>query len=183
MEHDAVIDAYDRLRNLKLVGAELGIKWQTVYTILRRNNVPVVGDKIRYGSETDRLAATTEQEFKRLVPDAVSQNEFKYQARIDFMVHGMRVDIKSSRLNRGMKNSPGLRWAFCIKKQEFCADFIVCFGYLADMNYRVFMLPGEMVQKYQSIAIGQEGRSKWLDFEVQPEELAPFFKEAASVAA
>lgn len=78
------IDSYSRLKNLKLVGNELKIPWQTVYVILKKAGVNVVGDKARYGSVSDRLASYAENMFKIDVPNAVDNNDLKYQASIDF---------------------------------------------------------------------------------------------------
>jgi hypothetical protein len=54
---DLCVSRYRDLKNCHLVGAELGMPWQTVYWNLKKAGEPVVGDKARYGSETDRLAA------------------------------------------------------------------------------------------------------------------------------
>lgn len=111
----ACVDAYSRLKNLKLVGLELGIPWQTVYVHLRAAGVPVTGDKSRYGSDTDRLAANAERIFAALVPNASDQNDKKFQAKVDFIVGQYKVDVKASRLRNG-------RWAFSLKKQERIAE-------------------------------------------------------------
>ena len=54
-------EAYSRHMNLKLAAHELGMKWQTLYYRLKRAGVPVVGDKLRHGSDRDRLAARAER--------------------------------------------------------------------------------------------------------------------------
>ena len=51
---DKCIESYSRLKNLKLVGLEVGIPWQTVYVYLKQAGIAVTGDKSRYGSVTDR---------------------------------------------------------------------------------------------------------------------------------
>ena len=168
--------AYSKHKNLKLAAAELGMKWQTLYVQLRKLNIPVTGDKSRYGSDTDRLAAKAELEFKRLVPFAVNQNEVKFQSKFDFLVGSEKVDIKVSNLNRSCARLQRLRWAFSVKKQEFCANFIVCFG-MTDDGYKIFLIPGECVKAYQSISISQNGKSKWLQYEILPEDLTIFFKD------
>ena len=61
------VQAYAKHRNLKLAAGELGICWQTLYVRLKRAGVPVTGDKLRYGADRDRLGATCEAEFQRLV--------------------------------------------------------------------------------------------------------------------
>ena len=67
--------AYNKHKNLKLAADELGVKWQTLYVQLRKLNIPVTGDKLKYGSNRDRLAARAEIEFQRLVPFAINQNK------------------------------------------------------------------------------------------------------------
>ena len=116
-----------------------------------------------------------ESEFKKIVPFADDQNALKFQSKFDFLVSGEKVDIKSSNLNIGCKNSTSKRWAFSIKKQEFCADFIVCFAFNGE-NYRILLIPGELVRNYQTISISETGKSKWLDYEIEKEDLYEFFK-------
>jgi hypothetical protein len=167
-------EAYQKHKNLKLAADELGVKWQTLYVHLRQAGVPVLGDKSRYGSDKDRFAAKAEDEFKRLIPGALSQNEIQFQAKIDFLVGNEKVDIKSSSLKYGCKGHPNsMRWSFSIKKQAFCADFLVCFAFLNE-GYRLFLFPGETVRNYQTITIPQKG-GKWSGYEINPEELSEFF--------
>jgi hypothetical protein len=166
------VEAYRRLKNLKLVGAELGIPWQTVYVHLRKAGEPVMGDKQQYGSERDRLAAAAESEFQRLVPDAINRNAAEFQSKVDFEVNGLTIDIKASTFR-------GDRWAFSLKKQERIADFFACFAYGGEA-YRLLLIPGEICRHYQTISLTPHG--KWWDYEVQPTMLAAFFlnfKEAA----
>lgn len=165
-------ESYGRLKNLKLVGLELGIPWQSVYVHLKRAGVAVTGDKERYGSDKDRLATRAEQEFHRLVPSARSLNDDAFQPKIDFRVGEMRVDVKASTLHG---QGPNLRWTFSLKKQERIADFIVCFGYLDARTYKTLLLPGEIIRKYTMIGVPLSGKSKWSEYNVRPEELAPFF--------
>lgn len=58
-------DVYDKYKNLKLAANELGVKWQTLYYHLSKEGHPVIGDKERYGSDTDKLAAYTEKLFQK----------------------------------------------------------------------------------------------------------------------
>lgn len=173
---------YNKHKNLKIAADELGVKWQTLYVHLRKLGVPVVGDKSRYGSPKDRLAANAECEFSKLVPFAKNQNDLKYQSKFDFLVGNEKVDIKASRARQGCKRFSAKRWAFSIKKQEFCADFIVCFAMNSD-SYRIFLIPGEYVRNYQTISISAEPNtnSKWLKYEVTPDELSEFFNNLISL--
>lgn len=118
------IESYSRLKNLKLVGAEVGIPWQTVYIYLKQSDIAVTGDKARYGSVTDRIAVIGEQRFHNAVPLAIDNNDLKFQADVDFSIHGLTVDVKTSKLRHYEKDAD--RWAFCINKQKDSADFLFC---------------------------------------------------------
>ena len=179
MDIESIKSAYEKHRNLKIAADELGIKWQRLYVMLRSAGIPVTGDKARYGSSKDRMAARAELEFSRLVPSAISQNAIKFQAEVDFLVGSEKVDVKASTLHRGSKNFAALRWAFSVKKQEFCADFIVCFA-ITEGGYRILMIPGEVVRKYMTISVSEKGKSKWLQYEVTQEELTQFFTELSN---
>lgn len=168
----ACVESYRRLKNLKLAGAELGLPWQTVYVHLRKAGEPVTGDKSRYGSDKDRLAAKAEAEFKRLVPWADDLNRSSFQSKVDFIVDGFGVDVKSSTRRND-------RWAFSLKKQELLADFFVCFAYSADDSYTVLLVPGDVCRKYQSMCISSRTRTKWWDYQINPDQLAGFFRELA----
>lgn len=162
------IESYRRLKNLKLVGLELGMPWQTVYVHLRNANEPVTGSKSRYGSDKDRLAAKAEAEFHRLVPKAIDQNKSEFQSSIDFLVNGYGVDVKSSTRHQE-------RWAFSLKKQERIADFFACFAYTADNAYRLLLIPRDVCRTYQTISASARTTSKWWDYELHPNEMAAFF--------
>ncbi len=162
------IESYRRLRNLKLVGLELGIPWQTVYVHLRNAGEPVIGSKSRYGSDKDRLAAKAESEFLRLVLKAIDQNKSEFQSKIDFYVNGYGVDIKASTKHQD-------RWAFSLKKQERLADFFVCFAYNEDDSYRILLIPGDVCRTYQTISASALTTSKWWDYQIDPASLASFF--------
>ncbi|WP_050747501.1 hypothetical protein [Sodalis glossinidius] len=94
----ACIKSYERLKNLKLVGLDVGIPWQTVYIYLKRNGVRVIADKARYGSATDRIVVISEQWLKKDVPDAIDNNQIYFQSTIDFTVSKISVDVKTSQI-------------------------------------------------------------------------------------
>lgn len=169
-KRQACIESYARLKNLKLVGLELGIPWQTVYVQLRAAGVAVTGDKSRYGSDTDRLAAKAESIFKALVAHAEDQNDKQFQAKVDFIVHGYKVDVKSATKRND-------RWAFSLKKQELLADFFVCFAFDGDGTYRVVAVPGEVCRFLQTISLSANTKSKWWDYEIEDVHLESFFEQ------
>jgi len=127
------IEAYGRLKHLRLTGEEVGIPWQTVYVHLKKAGIPVTGDKARYGSVADRFAVKAEQMFAEVVPLATPNNEEEYQATIDFTYQGTLIDIKASKLQpagrQASGKSYGSRWAYCISKQKDIADFFVFYAF------------------------------------------------------
>jgi hypothetical protein len=171
-----IADAYNKHKNLKLAAAELGIPWHSLYAQLKREGVPVTGDKLRYGSDRDRLAALAEAEFKRMVPAAKDMNTVSFQAKYDFDVFGIKVDVKCSMPRQLNKKYPAKSWAFSFKKQSLLCDFICCFCMSDDRQIqRVLLVPREFFDGLQTVSVSCDGRSKWLEYEVQPEELSTFF--------
>lgn len=166
------VESYRRLKNLKLVGEELGIAWQSVYLVLRSAGEPVTGDKTRYGSSTDRFAAKAEKIFSSLVPSAENQNEKKFQAKSDFVIGDIRVDVKAARHLRD-------RWAFSLKKQQLDADFFVCFAFNEDDSYRLLLIPGDVCRAMKTISVSSKTMSKWWDYEVSANDLVAFFESLA----
>src|SRR5690606_17303781 len=133
------------------------------YVHLRKAGEPVVGNKLKYGSETDRLAAKAEQIFLDLVPFAVDQNTRQFQSKVDFLVGSLGVDVKAARLRpHSIKSS---RWMFSIKKQEAIADFFVCFGFdeKAERVISALLVPGEIARKHTTISLSERG-GKWADY-------------------
>jgi hypothetical protein len=180
------VTAYRKHMNLKLAASELGIAWQTLYTRLRKLGEPVAGDKLRYGTDRDRLGAMGEAEFKRLVPFAADNNTRQFQAKYDFIVSGWKVDVKASLPRQLNKRYAAKSWSFSFKKQSLICDFICCFCFdESKANPRVLLVPSEFFEGLQTISVSCAGGSKWLDYEVKADELAPFFaglslnKEAA----
>ena len=170
------VQAYERHRNLKLAAAEVGMPWQTLYLHLKKAGVPVAGDRLRYGTDRDRLGALAEAEFGRLVPSAVACNDRRYQAPIDFDVRGYGVDVKCAMPRRGLARSQAQRWAFSFKRQSLTADFVCCFCMTeARAIDRVLLVPQEFFAGLQSISVACSGASKWLDYAVLPAQLAEFF--------
>lgn len=170
------IESYSRLKNLKLVGDELGMKWQTVYSRLRSAGVPVTGDKARYGCANDRLAAFAEQLFAEDVPAACNSNAKQFQASIDFEVAGWTVDVKAAALI-GWSGSAA-RWGFCINKQKDKSDFFALYALdnAATRNVvHVFLMPNEIVTTKTTISVPASMSSKWADYRIERGDLADFF--------
>lgn len=171
-----IADAYNKHRNLKLAAAELGMPWQSLYVQLKKEGVTVTGDKLRYGSDRDRLAALAEAEFRRLVPAARGMNTVSWQAKHDFDVNGIKVDVKCSMPRQLSKKYQAKSWSFSFKKQSLLCDFICCFcmGEERELQ-RVLLVPREFFDGLQTVSVSCHGHSKWLEYEVAPEELSAFF--------
>lgn len=175
------IATYRKHLNLKLAAEELGIAWQTLYARLRNAGEPVIGDKLRYGTDRDRLGALGEAEFTRLVPFASSLNARKFQAKYDFDVVGYKVDVKASMPRQLNKTFDARSWSFSFKKQSVICDFICCFC-LNDARAfaHALLVPKEFFDGLQTVSVSCDGQSKWLDYKVGADSLAAFFKELPS---
>lgn len=177
-------ELYDKYKNLKIAAEEAGIKWQKLYTILRKANHPVAGDKDMYGSIADKFARKTENKFKELIPYAIDHNNDVFQNKIDFSIGSVKVDVKASTKKDGYKNNPrknaSYRWAFSCNVQRSSSDFLVLFcfsGYNAEdcgEIEKILLIPCEFYKNKQSISVSCS-KSKWYDFEVSEEDLKEFF--------
>lgn len=172
----ACLESYSRLKNLKLVEKEISIPWQTVYWHLKKAGVNVVSDKSLYGSTKDKFAHIGEQFFNKLIPYAENQNLISFQPKIDFIVKGYGVEIKSAKFTSSGKNK---RWAFSLKRQKKVADFFIlmAFNELENEILHYFLIPNELLKKeIQTISVPQDvNRTKWRDFLISREELKDFF--------
>lgn len=173
-------ESYARLKNLKLTAEETGIPWQTVYWWLKKEGVEVTGDKRRYGGESDKIALIGELYFKNLFPEAVYENDNKFQAKCDFTLYGNNIDIKTSSLRNQKARSGNYvkRWGFtCFNNEEQPIDFFVCFCLKENSKdiHKILLIPSELVTtKTGGMSISIFG-SKWDSFEVTEEELVAFF--------
>ncbi|MBV2128206.1 hypothetical protein [Arsukibacterium indicum] len=170
------IKAYRKHKHLKNAADELGIKWQALYRVLVAANEPVMGDKERYGSESDKFARLGEAHFAELVPYAEDQNKTKFQSKCDFLVRGFKVDVKCARPAIKQATCKNKSWAFSVKKQRLVADFIVCIGYdEAGKPCFYLLIPGEIARNHGTISLSISRKGKWWDYEVSKEDIEPFF--------
>jgi hypothetical protein len=167
------INAYKKYKNLKLAAEELGYSWQNLYVILRKNGVPVTGDKERYGSDSDRLAARAEKKFLKIIPYAVDMNRKTFQSKIDFMVGDYSVDVKSGTVKQSKKDKIE-SWMFSVKKQEVLCDFFVMFAVDKNGDFvHTFLVPSEVCKNYTTVRISE--RNKWFQYKITNEDLKTFF--------
>lgn len=176
------IEAYDRLRNTKLVSAELGIPLATVYWRLRRAGVVVIGDKARHGSATDKIAARGERWFQRVIPWAEDQNHVEFQSKVDFLVGGLRVDVKTSRPR--LTKTGMITWAWSLRKQRGAADFFVCLA-LSNRDpdpgvHTALLVPGDVAARCETLRVSHDRialRGKWARSARSSSELRQFFED------
>jgi hypothetical protein len=175
---NAEVLAYRRHMNLKLAAQELGVAWQSLYVRLKKLGEPIIGDKLRYGSDRDRLAAMAESMFKNLVPFAQDQNLVRFQSKVDFLVHGSKVDVKCSMPRQLNKKFSALSWAFSFKKQSLVCDFICCFCLDSSKEIeKILLVPKEFFEVLQTVSVSCDGHSKWHDYGIEPVDLAKFFTD------
>jgi hypothetical protein len=168
--------AYRKHMNLKLAAQELGIAWQTLYVHLKKLGEPVTGDKLRYGTDRDKLGHLAEAEFKRLVPFAVNGNASKWQSKYDFEVAGSKVDVKASNPRKLNARYESKSWSFSFKRQSLVCDFICCFCIAEDKSTKhILLVPSEFFKGLQTVSVSCEGASKWLDYAIDQNDLAEFF--------
>ena len=168
--------AYDKHKNLKIAANEIGMKWQTLYCRLKNQGVNVIGDKLRYGSDRDKLSAKAEAIFKDNVPSAISMNKIKWQYKHDFEVNGFKVDVKCSVKRCLSKKYQAKSWAFSFKKQTLTCDFVCCFCLNDNKEVEtVLLVPSEFFKGLQTVSVATSGNSKWLDYAVDICDLEAFF--------
>lgn len=168
--------AYQKHKNLKLAAAELGMSFQTLYWQLRKEGVPITGDKERYGSVKDRFGCHAERIFSEIVDWAEDQNNIKHQAKFDFLVGDIRVDVKAAKRQSLGIGAGGDRWAFSIKRQKTDCDFFALFGFSKDAELEsIFLIPAELIVGFYSVSISVNGKSKWHPYAVTKDELRQMF--------
>lgn len=177
---DLCVKQYELTPNIKIVANITGIKWQTVYWYLKKANIEVKGDKSLYGSVQDKFAHKGEGYVQKILPSAINQNLKQFQPKIDFLVKGYGLEVKSSKLDTKSK-----RWSFSLKKQKKVADFFILLAFDKEGTDVIhhFMIPSEMlISTLQTISISENiENSKWSDFLVSKEEIIEFFEETINV--
>jgi hypothetical protein len=170
---DSCIEKYAEYKNLRLVADDVGLSIGMVYYHLRNADVPVTGDKSRYGTPQDKMARYAEELFMRLVPHAVDKNQEEFQSPYDFDVNSLKVDVKvaTKRVNDKTKKNLKYRWAFTTKKQSDIVDYMVLFcmsGYdtegCGDVE-KVLVVPSSAFKGSKSLSVACSG-SKYDKYEV-----------------
>lgn len=179
---DKFIRIYKEKGLINQVSVETGTAWHQVYVHLKKAGAISIETRMVAGCETDRMGAYYENEFRKLVPSAVSQNDREYNAEIDFIVKNFKIEVKSSSL---YSHAGGTKhWKFRVfsrRTRTRVSDFYVCFGRLdaEDMgNYAVYLFPAEILTT-GNVTVRPDGKNYWSQFQIEPTELRPFFDSLA----
>lgn len=183
---ESVLAAYRLFGSVKEACKETGCPPYIAYIWLTKAGMLNSKDRIQYGGRSQREGASAEQEFQRLVPDAMDCNAHMAlnNPGHDFMLGQIKVDVKFSAIGtRGnwhfdvQRNRPGMR-----NRKDALPDFFVVFateGKFIKDGYRLFLFPRDMVKSQRSVRWTPEVPSCWFDFEVEPEALAAILHEAS----
>ena len=140
---------------------------------MKKVGEPVSGNKRKYGTDKEKMAAHAESLFKKIVPFAKDNNKKEFQSKVDFTVNDYRVEIKSATLRNGGKGN--MRWSFDLRKQEKVADFFICFALNDDWSVnKILFIPGDVIKTYQTLSLSL-GKSKWNDYAVSENDIKSFF--------
>lgn len=176
-----IVDIYMECGNFHEAVKKSGLPIHVAYLKLLKSGCLKIQDKINFGSAAAKMGGRAEEEFQRLVPDAIDANRYfqKNNPVYDFYMDGITIDVKysSRRTNKGIKNG----WGISVRGDQ---DFIVAFlehetGKELE-NYYVLCIPMAFVDQTRKLSI-TEGNVYFKEFMVEPEELQPMLKEYADL--
>lgn len=175
---DSVIEAYHRLGSIKSVCLDTGAPPYVVYKWLKIGGLLKPNDAVKYGTTGAKAGAKAELEFKKLVPFAMETNKHLETncPSFDFDIGGTTIDVKFSSLH------PSGKWNFrSAQGKAMHPDFYVLFCATdgkKDMTgkYKVLVIPSEILGTVSQVCINKNG-GMYDDFEIEPSELADFFRD------
>lgn len=177
-----VLDAYYKYNgNLKAIQEETGLTvWICAQTI---KNLGLSPNWVSYKNRAvgGKQGDWAEEEFRRLVPDALDMN-MQYQMNnpiFDFIVNGKTVDVKSSLMSERARCKG---YSFFVRKYDTAPlpDFFCVFcvkdrdrPYNEGGNYHILLIPKEIIpdgkNRINFVGKGSKATSSFYwDFEVHP---------------
>ena len=176
-DKESVLAAYQKYGDLKTVCLETGCPPYIAYKWVKLSGLMKRKDSMRYGTQSSKVGAEAEAEFKRLVPYAMDANrELESNcAAFDFDINGTTVDVKFSRFHADGQ------WIFrTAHAKPIQPDFFVVFAAnqgSTDLSggYSCFVIPNEILGSVKSVGI-KPGGMYW-GFMIAPTELASFFSD------
>lgn len=172
----SVIEAYQRLGNVRATCAETGVSPYVAVIWLTQAKVLKPSDSSRYGCASSRRGALAEQEFQRLVPQAISANRnvAEHTPGFDFMLGELTIDVK---FTSPSPTDGKWRWRMPGNK-ALQPDFVVVFlsndSETLAAGYRMLLLPVVLFPGQTGITLTPKRfhEHPLLEFEVQPDTLA-----------
>ncbi len=176
---DKVFEIYKKHGSIRAVTEETGCPPYIAYVWLKKSGILNAVDSVRYGTQSSRNGGRAEQEFKRLVPQAMAANEHLRAncPSFDFDINGWLVDVKFSSLNKAGRfyfHTAGLK---DLRPDFYC--IFACRKGSLDTGYRILLIPEEMVINSHNFAFRDGTTSDdevWL-YEVAPTDLASVFED------
>ncbi|MGX2974435.1 riboflavin synthase subunit alpha [Ursidibacter arcticus] len=180
-----VLDSYYKNNgNLRAITEDVKLNVWLVSKTLEQLGISPNWASYKERAETGNVGDWAEEEFKRLVPNALDMN-IQYQMNnpvFDFIVNEKTIDVKSAN-PRASRNT--FQYAFRIRSHidDEVPDFF-CFFLIKDKikepkqgNYHILLIPKEILpEKNLSITIVPKGvvanSAMYWDFEVEPSALA-----------
>lgn len=175
-----IVDIYMETGNFHEAVRQSGLPTHIAHLKLIKSGCLKIQDKIQYGSRGAKLGGLAEEEFQRLVPDAVDANKYfqKNNPVYDFYLDGLTIDVKYSSLrnDKSIKNG----WGINVRGKQ---DFIVAFlekekGTELD-DYFCLCIPMSFVTQKKLSFTKQSAYFK--EFKIEPEELQPILKEYSNL--
>lgn len=183
MSRQQFLDAYAASGDMRAAAALAGMNMLTAFRLLKMSGAMLVSDRLKFGSDGQKMGALAEVEFQRLVPNARQMNTNQNQhPGFDFLVGSNRIDVKAS--------SVGSRgdWIFPLRRRPadgYGADYYVLVAALIGQKlgggYDLYIIPAEMVagSGVGRVCIHRDRKSEhWAsEFLCAPADAAGFFAD------
>ena len=119
-----IVEVYKKYNNdFEKAVEESGLPPFIAFIKLARAGVVTINDKIKFGTTAQKLGAMAEEEFQKLVPEAINYNDVVKinNEFFDFKYKDVTIDVKYSSLHKRGNYS---YWNF---RANTTADLFVCF--------------------------------------------------------
>ena len=176
-----IVDIYMECGNFHEAVKRSGLPIHVAHLKLLKSGCLKIQDKINFGSHGAKMGGRAEEEFQRLVPDAIDANRYfqKNNPVYDFYLDGITIDVKYSSKynNKANKNA----WGVNVQGDQ---DFIVAFlekEHKAELDdYYLICIPMAFITQKTKATFGVNS-VYFKEFRIEPEELQPMLKEYAEL--
>ena len=169
-----IIQLYKETNNFEKAVKESGLPAFIGFLKLARAGLVSLEDKIKYGTPAQKLGGLAEQEFQKIIPEAINYNFLKVNNEFfDFKYNDVTIDVKFSSLHQRGKYE---YWYF---RANSTADLFVAFlekekgAKLQD--YHILVLPQSFVENgYVNI---KKGSYLFEGFNIERNKLKQFLDQ------